>query len=69
MCHSVYAGSVRKFSEVSLREMGKTQSKAAENSGTVVNSVAVEVHQAELVDIELFAVLYILVAIHIANLL
>lgn len=47
--------------------MGKSQSKPTDNSGTVVNNVAVKVQQAEIVDSELFTLLYILVAIQIMS--
>lgn len=49
--------------------MGKTQSKAADNTGTVVNTVEIsEVHQAEVVNTELFVVLYILVIVAVIQL-
>lgn len=47
--------------------MGKSQSKATDNSGTVVNNVEVKLQQAEIVDSELFALLYILVTIQIMS--
>lgn len=49
--------------------MGKTQSRQAENLGAVVNTVEInEVHQAEVVNTELFVALYILVALSIIKL-
>lgn len=49
--------------------MGKTQSRQAENTGAVVNTVEInEVHQAEVVNTELFVALYILVALSIIKL-
>lgn len=51
-------------------KMGKTQSKQVDNTGTVVNTVEIsEVHQAELIDTELFVLLYILVILGLINLL
>lgn len=48
--------------------MGKGQSKVSDNSGTVINKVEVStIHQAEVVNTELFVILYILVAICAAN--
>lgn len=41
--------------------MGKTVSKPSANSGTVVNTV--EIHQAEVVNSDLFIILYIIVII------
>lgn len=43
-------------------KMGKTASKPSDNSGTVVNTVEVnEIHQAEVVNSDLFIILYIIV--------
>lgn len=48
--------------------MGKTQSKAVDNTGTVQNNIELEIHQAEIVNTELFIILYIMLVIQVANL-
>lgn len=49
--------------------MGKSQSRHSENAGTVVNTVEVnDVHRTEVVNSELFVILYMLVCLAVINL-
>lgn len=47
--------------------MGKTNSKQANNAGTVVNEI--EIHQAEIVNTELFVLLYVIVFLCVVKVL
>lgn len=49
--------------------MGKTQSREQSNAGTVVNTVEVnEIHKAEVVNSELFIILYMMLTLCVINL-